>query len=86
VVYALCNGFALLAFALDKRLAVKNRRRISERFLLLSAAAGPFGAFTSMQLFRHKTQKLQFYLVPAFLFLHILIIGVLVTRLYPFPW
>jgi uncharacterized membrane protein YsdA (DUF1294 family) len=85
-VYAACNGVAFLAFALDKRSAERNRLRISERFLLLSAAAGPFGALMGMKLFRHKTRKLKFYLVPAFLFLHLLIIAALVTGFYPVSW
>lgn len=54
----------LLAFAvsgLDKRAAVKGRRRIPEACLLfLATAGGGIGLFLSMEFFRHKTQK------PAF--------------------
>ena len=57
-------GVNLLAFAvsgLDKRAAVKGRRRVPEaRLLFLAAAGGGIGLFLSMEFFRHKTQK------PAF--------------------
>jgi len=43
---------------------------MSEGFLLVLAFLGPFGAFLSMQVFRHKTRKLRFLLVPVFLVLH----------------
>jgi uncharacterized membrane protein YsdA (DUF1294 family) len=75
ILYALCNGFAFFAFAVDKRAAEKNRWRFSERFLLFSALAGPLGACCAMKFFRHKTRALKFYLVPFFLFLHIIIIA-----------
>jgi len=38
------------------------------------ALMGPFGAFGAMRLFRHKTQKKKFYLVPIFACLHAVLI------------
>lgn len=56
-----------LLFALDKRLAVKRRRRIRESTLigcmwLFGAAGGLF----SMCLFRHKTSRAYFWLNGVF--------------------
>jgi uncharacterized membrane protein YsdA (DUF1294 family) len=71
---AIVNGSAFLLFASDKRRAHLNRWRIPEKALLISAFFGPFGAFAAMQLFRHKTRKAKFRLVPAFLLLQTAVI------------
>ncbi|HEX3001990.1 MAG TPA: DUF1294 domain-containing protein [Methanoregula sp.] len=68
------NLIAALAFAHDKSRAERNTWRTSENFLLLLALFGPFGAFLSMRLFRHKTRKLRFLLVPVFLVIHGIVI------------
>lgn len=70
LVYFGVNLLVAAAFAHDKSLAKRNSWRISENVLLLLALLGPFGAFFSMRVFRHKTQKLKFRLVPLFLVLH----------------
>ena len=62
----------LLPFAADKHRAVTGKWRISEAALLAGALFGPFGAFAAMQVFRHKTQKRRFFLVPLFCFVQIL--------------
>ena len=71
LIYLLVNVAVLLLFSRDKRLAEKGRWRTSERNLLAAAAFGPLGAMTAMRLFRHKTQKAKFRLVPLFLCLHV---------------
>ncbi len=71
LIYLLVNVAVLLLFSRDKRLAEKGRWRTSERNLLAAAAFGPLGAMTAMRLFRHKTQKAKFRLVPLFLCLHL---------------
>ena len=86
IVYLFCNSVAFFSFAADKRSAEKNRWRLSEKFLLLSAAAGPFGAYGSMKVFRHKTRTLKFYLVPVFLMVHVLVIAAILYRFYPGVW
>ncbi len=68
--YAVLNIVAFFFFANDKRKAKSNAWRTPENLLLLAAAIGPFGAYGAMLLFRHKTRKLKFYLVPVFLILH----------------
>jgi uncharacterized membrane protein YsdA (DUF1294 family) len=75
-IYAVLNIIAFLLYANDKKKAQRNAWRTPESLLLLVAAAGPFGAYGAMLIFRHKTRKLKFYLVPLFLFIHL---GVIIS-------
>lgn len=68
----------LITFAIygnDKQRARKNRWRIPEKTLLLLAlAGGSIGAWTGMQVFRHKTQKQLFKIgIPCIFVLQIVI-------------
>jgi len=74
VVYAILNGIVFFFYAFDKRAAGKNTWRTPENQLLFLAFIGPFGAYAAMQVFRHKTRKLKFYLIPVFAILHIAIL------------
>lgn len=69
-VYAILNMIAFMLYLQDKNAARKNSSRIPENLLLVYALIGPFGAFAAMQIFRHKTLKLKFFLVPGFMVLH----------------
>ena len=74
------NVIAFTLYGTDKHKAVKNRRRISEKTLLLWGVFAPFGSFAAMKLFRHKTRKLKFSLgLPVLLCLHILLLIFLQT-------
>ena len=73
-VYAILNGIVFFFYTYDKRAARKNTGRTPENQLLIFALIGPFGAYAAMQVFRHKTRKLKFYLVPVFAILHIAIL------------
>ena len=73
--YVFVNAGVFCLYGYDKHAARTGRWRIPESTLLGSALIGPFGAFGAMLLFRHKTRKLKFYLVPLFLVLHV--IGIL---------
>jgi uncharacterized membrane protein YsdA (DUF1294 family) len=66
--------FAFTIFGLDKGKAMRGGRRIGEGTMLFSALLGPFGAYSGMRVFHHKTKKLKFKLVPVFLILHIALI------------
>lgn len=72
IYYVLINAAAFFLFASDKRRAVRQKWRIPERTLLLSAfLGGGAGALLAMQICRHKTKKKRFtILVPLFLLLH----------------
>lgn len=72
--YAVLNIITFLLYANDKKLAKINAWRTPENLLLLVAAFGPFGAYGAMLIYRHKTRKLKFYLVPVFLFVHVVAI------------
>ena len=65
----LINAAAFVLMLVDKVKAKKNRWRISERTLMLSAALGAsVGALLGMYTFRHKTKHIKFTLgVPAIL-------------------
>ena len=65
----LINAVAFVLMVVDKRKAIKNRWRIPERTLILSAAfGGSIGALLGMYTFRHKTKHLKFTLgIPAIL-------------------
>lgn len=55
------NLIAFLCMAIDKKYAQKNKRRISERnLLILALTGGTLGIWTGMFLNRHKTKKLKF--------------------------
>lgn len=54
----LINLVTFAAFGMDKVFAMKQKRRFSEKSLLVMAmAGGSIGAMAAMRLFRHKTQK-----------------------------
>ena len=69
------NLLALAACGQDKFLARRQKRRISERNLLLLAAfGGAAGMLLGMYLFRHKTRHPKFtILVPLFLLIQALL-------------
>jgi uncharacterized membrane protein YsdA (DUF1294 family) len=69
------NSVALLIFGIDKLKSKKGGWRSPESRLLLIAFFGPFGAYAGMLLFRHKTRKLKFLIVPIFLFIQALLMA-----------
>jgi len=82
--FGLMNIAAYIAFFIDKKLAQKNARRISEATLLgLAFIGGSGGALLAQQHFRHKTQKQPFktYLYAISL-LHIGLIIVFLSPLF----
>ena len=79
-VYAILNLISLMMFFSDKKKAIKNEWRTTERALLISALFGPFGATIGMHLAHHKTNKPKFKLVYLFLILHIAVIIILIVR------
>lgn len=84
VLYCAANIAVFAIYGADKHRAQRGDWRIPESTLLIAALIGPFGAYGAMRLFRHKTQKTLFLLVPVFLVLHILAIGYIAARLLGF--
>lgn len=70
------NIVALITYKIDKQKAKKNKRRISEKTLIIiSFIGGSFGAFLGMNIFHHKTKKTKFkILVPLSVILWIYIL------------
>lgn len=62
--YAVVSVIAYVTYAIDKKAAIKNRRRVSEKSLhLLGVLGGWPGALLAQQRLRHKTQKTSFQLI-----------------------
>ena len=76
------NAFAFLLMLIDKRRAQKNKWRIPEKTLFLSAIlGGSLGALVGMYIFRHKTKHLKFVIgMPVILTTHILLGIWLITK------
>lgn len=79
----LINAAAFLLMLVDKHKARKNRWRIPERTLMLSAAlGGSVGALLGMYTFRHKTRHLKFTLgIPAILVAQIALAVFLISKI-----
>ena len=59
--FPLINLVAFSVIGVDKRLAIQQKWRISERNLLLtSVIGGTIGSGLAMLIFRHKTSKMSF--------------------------
>ena len=75
------NFAAFLAFAIDKRKAIKHKYRIPEKTLFVFALlGGSFGALLGMYVCRHKTRVWYFVVgIPVILILQIAVIIYLMT-------
>ena len=73
------NIIAFCAYGIDKKRAVRNQWRISEKALLgLAVLGGSIGALLGMKVFHHKTRKAKFFVgVPVILVTEV-IVGFLV--------
>ena len=62
VYLAVISVITFLSYGVDKRKAIKGRRRISEKTLLtFSLIGGAYGGLTGMLFFRHKTAREHWY-------------------------
>lgn len=80
----LINAAGFLLMLIDKRKAIKNRWRIPERTLILTAVlGGSIGCMLGMYTFRHKTKHLKFtFGIPLILILQFLLTVYAVQSLY----
>ena len=76
IYYLVASTFAFFMYGIDKRKAIKNKYRISEKSLLtISAFGGALGSLIAMHIFHHKTKHAKFLILnPLFLCMHIGII------------
>lgn len=81
---AIINAAAFLLMLIDKQKARKNRWRIPEATLIMSAVlGGSVGALLGMYTFRHKTKHLKFTLgVPFILVLQIFLAIILYLKVF----
>lgn len=70
---AAVNLTAFYIYGADKKRAIRNQWRISEKALLMLAVIGGSpGALLGMKVFHHKTKKPKFYLgIPVILVLEV---------------
>lgn len=78
------NIVAFFMYAIDKRKAKKDKRRISEASLLTVACiGGAVGALAAMNICRHKTQKFKFAVgIPVIIVLQIAILGYVFRNIF----
>ena len=81
--YLLINILSLLLYSLDKYLAIKRKRRIPEKTLLLSTILGGIiGTIIGMYLFHHKTKKWYFKLnIILSIIIHLLLFYLYMSQL-----
>jgi uncharacterized membrane protein YsdA (DUF1294 family) len=74
--FFLVNFIAFIVIGYDKRLAIRNKKRISEKALLTWVAlGGTIGSSLAMSLFRHKTSKTSYlWKFSGIVFIQILIV------------
>ena len=83
IYYLAINIILFAAMGIDKRLAIKNKRRIPEANLfIMSLLGGAVGGLIAMNIFHHKTKKIQFYIIfIVSLLLHGALIYTIATKL-----
>ncbi len=76
---SLWNVAVFLTYGVDKFLARKHLRRISEKTLItLSFLLGSMGAILGMVVFNHKTSKIKFRMfVPLSIFFNVLVLYII---------
>jgi uncharacterized membrane protein YsdA (DUF1294 family) len=74
--FLLVNFIAFIVIAYDKRLAIRNKKRISEKALLTWVAlGGTIGSSLAMSIFRHKISKTSYlWKFSGIVFIQILIV------------
>ncbi len=79
----LINAYAFLIMLIDKRKAIKNQWRISEKHLLyVCAVGGSLGGLLGMYTFRHKTKHPRFTIgIPLMLIMNIICLVLLFDKL-----
>ena len=77
------NVCTFVTAGVDKRRAIRQQWRISERMLLtLAFFGGALGLYVAMKVFRHKTRKATFrYFVPIVLIVQIFVYFLLMTSI-----
>ncbi len=82
ITYIMWNIITFIIMGIDKHKAQKNKWRISESTLLITAfLMGGIGSFTGSQFFRHKTQKTKFrVLLPLAILFNLFFIYIIINK------
>ena len=80
---SIMSFITLVVYGIDKRKAVYEKMRISEKALFALSFFGPVGALVGMLIFSHKTKHIYFWIINIlFLLLQIaLFIGILIVEI-----
>ena len=80
---AIINVGAFIVWCTDKYLAIKQKRRISEKSLFLWAlSGGSLGSLCAMHMVRHKTKHLRFVIgIPLILTAQVLAISYILQKI-----
>lgn len=74
------NIVSLCIYGIDKLLAIKKKKRISEFVLLyFGFIGGPLGSYLGMLIFRHKIKKIKF---KIFIFIYLVLWGAIIMKLF----
>lgn len=84
IYYVAINIIGFLVMFYDKKMAIKNRWRVSEKTLFLIATIfGSVGMYLGMIVFRHKTKHLKFKIgIPVIIYLQFSIIVYLLINYF----
>jgi len=81
ICFAAVNLLTFLLYVIDKRKAIRGKRRIRERTLIFfTLTLGGIGAIVGMKLANHKTKKTKFRVVAVIAMVPILIAGIHVVH------
>jgi len=74
IIFIVVNIVGFIVFGFDKLQSKRRGWRVPETRLLALAFLGPFGAWAGMLLFRHKTRRTKFLIVPVLILIQIVVI------------
>ena len=82
IYYVVINLISFIAMFYDKRQAIKNEYRVSEKTLFtLAFLLGGFGIYFGMILFRHKTKHIAFKIfIPIIICINISILIYIILK------
>ena len=82
IYYCIINAVGALINIADKRLAIKGKRRISEKLLWVIGIYGAAGSYAAMKAVRHKTKHKNFMVgMPFLIILHAAVIAIIIYQI-----
>lgn len=83
IYYCIINAVGALINIADKRLAIKGKRRISEKLLwVIGIYGGASGSYAAMKAVRHKTKHKKFMVgMPFLIILHAAVIAIIIYQI-----